>query len=157
MKTLILAIGNKLLTDDGIGIHILQELHHKFTIADEVTLIDGGTLSFPLLALIENVSELILIDAAQLNAAPGTIQVFMGDDMDHFVNLPNKNSVHEISITEIVNLAKLSGSLPVRRALIAIQPQIIAYGDTLSNQLISVIPIACDIIRKLVTSWRNNS
>ena len=48
MKTLVLGIGNTLLTDEGAGIHALQALQEKFPEATGVTYLDGGTLSFTL-------------------------------------------------------------------------------------------------------------
>ena len=83
-KTLILGIGNSLLADEGCGIHMLDYLRRHHPELDNVTLLDGGTLSFTLLPYIESTDNLIVVDAAELDAAPGTVNTFCGQEMDLF-------------------------------------------------------------------------
>ena len=73
MKTLVLAIGNTLLTDEGVGIHALQALQDKYPEPEGVTYMDGGSLSFTLAGAVEDTDNLIVIDATQLKSKPGTV------------------------------------------------------------------------------------
>lgn len=84
MQTLILGIGNTLLTDEGVGIHVLQALEPDLAGSTNVTLLDGGTLSFTLAGPIEDAESLIVVDAANIKGAPGTWKLFSGDEMDAF-------------------------------------------------------------------------
>ena len=63
-QTLILGIGNTLLSDEGAGIHALNlfQLYHPDP--PNLTYVDGGTLSFTLAAYIEDCDNLIVLDAA---------------------------------------------------------------------------------------------
>ena len=74
-KTLILGIGNTLLSDEGIGVHVLADLENSASpVLENVTTMDGGTLSFTLAGPIENCEQFIVIDAAELKSDPGTVR-----------------------------------------------------------------------------------
>lgn len=154
-KTLILGIGNILLRDEGAGIHVLHRLAGLLAERDDVELLDGGTLSFTLAGAIEDAARLIVIDAAQLNAAPGTTQVFAGDEMDAFIGGNRKCSVHEVSLIDLMAIAHLTGQLPAQRALIGIQPGEIDWGETPSAAVSAAIPHACKHTLALIEDWHS--
>ncbi len=154
MNTLVLGLGNILLGDDGIGIHVIRSLQQNHPDLQDVTLIDGGTLSFTLAEFIEAADNLIIIDAAQLKREPGTIALFEGQAMDQFVSANRNKSVHEVNINDILALAHLTGSLPERRALIGVQPQLIDWSDFPSDEVNQAIPGACAMTLELVKQWR---
>ena len=72
-KTLILGIGNTLLTDEGAGVHALNLLQSYHPDSPNLSYIDGGTLSFTLAVYIEDCDHLIVFDAAELKAPAGTV------------------------------------------------------------------------------------
>ncbi len=153
-KTLILGLGNTLLADEGIGIHALnalQLLHGDFA---DIEYLDGGTLSFTLAGPIEDADQLIVIDAAQLHAAPGTVQVFVDDEMDRYLGSNNKRSVHEVGLIDLMIIARLTDRFPKRRALIGIQPEFVDWGDSPSAPVAAAIPEVCDRARDLLRSWQ---
>ena len=153
MNTLVLGLGNTLLGDEGVGVHIIQQMQQDHTGVDDITYLDGGTLSFTLAGYIEEAGNLIIIDAAQLNSSPGVIKVYEGEAMDQFVTSNRNKSVHEVNITDILSLAHLTGHLPERRALIGIQPQLIDWGDTLSESVAQAIPQVFKITSDLILRW----
>jgi hydrogenase maturation protease len=116
---------------------------------------DGGTLSFTLAEPIEETDHLIVIDAAQLNQPPGSVQVFEGRNMDTFVGGNKKTSVHEVSLTDLFTIAQLAEKLPAQRALIGIQPQYIDWSDTLTEPVHAALTQVCDEILGLVEKWQN--
>ena len=73
-RSVVLGIGNILLTDDGVGVHVARHLEGLLQSRDDVEVIDAGTLSFTLAPVIADAERLIVIDAAQLNAPPGTVR-----------------------------------------------------------------------------------
>lgn len=153
MKTLVLGIGNTLLADEGIGIHVLKALSASPLPEDRVELIDGGTLSFTLAVAIEQADALIVVDAAQLQAAPGTLQVFEGEDMDRFLTHQRRSSVHEVGLTDLMNMARLTERWPEKRALVAIQPEKVDWGEYPSPAVQAAIPSACRAIEALLEGW----
>ena len=110
-KTLILGIGNTLLRDEGAGIHAIRMLAERVAGRDDIELMDGGTLSFTLAGAIGDAAQLIVIDAAQLDGEPGSTRVFEGEQMDAFVGSNRKHSVHEVSLIDLMAIARLADQL----------------------------------------------
>jgi len=154
-KTLILGIGNTLLQDEGAGVHAIRMLADQAMQHDDIELMDGGTLSFSLAGAIEDADQLIVIDAAQYDGAPGTTKVFLGEQMDEFIGGNRKLSVHEVSLIDLMMIARLADQLPRRRALIGIQPQTIDWGETPSPPVAGAIRLACDQAMQLVAEWQS--
>jgi hydrogenase maturation protease len=151
-NTLILGIGNTLLADEGTGIHMLDYLRRHYPELPDVTCLDGGTLSFTLAPYIEAADNLIVIDAAELDAPPGTVDVFSGEDMDRFAG-KTKRSVHEVSLGDLLAIAHLTDTLPENRALIAVQPRDVDWGHCLSNPVKQALPQAAGHIVDLLQNW----
>ena len=154
-KTLILGIGNTLLTDEGIGIHVMRELADSQLLQGNIEFLDGGTLSFTLASPIEECQQFIVIDASEISSKPGTVQVFENEQMDHFISTGNKKSVHEVGLVDVMSIAMLSGRLPAKRALIGIQPDILDWGEAPTGPVQQAIPVACQHVRDLLSKWQS--
>ncbi len=151
-NTLILGIGNTLLSDEGVGIHMLAYMGRHYPDLSDVEYLDGGTLSFTLAAWIEEADNLIVIDAAELKSAAGTVVVFSGQEMDQFAGM-TKRSVHEVSLGDLLAIAHLTDALPANRALVAIQPEEIDWGQCLSNRVKQALPAAGRCVNDLLRDW----
>jgi hydrogenase maturation protease len=152
-ETLILGIGNTLLSDEGAGIHLLNYLRDECPQPPGVRFLDGGTLSFSLAPAIEECQNLVVLDAAQLDAKPGTLRLLEGADMDAFIG-QGKRSVHEVGLGDLMSIARLLGRLPVNRALLGIQPARCGWGETLSEAVSQAIPLAARDVLALLYNWR---
>ncbi|MBK6742885.1 MAG: HyaD/HybD family hydrogenase maturation endopeptidase [Hydrogenophilales bacterium] len=158
MKVLVLGIGNSILSDEGVGIHVIEALTQTpLATQDDVELLDGGTLSFTLAGPIQDADALIVVDAAQLKSAPGTLQVFQGEAMDTFLMNNRRSSVHEVGLTDLRAIAMLAGHWPERRAMVAIQPQKLDWGEYPTDAVAAAIPVACAHIESIIGAWRNGS
>ena len=71
-KTLVLGLGNVIMGDEGVGVHVVRALE-KHTLPAGVECLDGGTGGFILLEPLENADHIILIDAAADGNPPGTV------------------------------------------------------------------------------------
>jgi hydrogenase maturation protease len=152
-RTLVLGIGNTLLSDEGAGVHALVYLQTHHPDLDGVAYLDGGTLSFTLAEAITESDNLVVLDAAQLGADPGTVRGFVGEDMDRFLGT-TKRSVHEVGLLDLLDIARLSERLPANRALIGIQPEKLDWGDAPTEPVSDAIPEAAGMALKLIESWR---
>ena len=141
MKTVVLGLGNTLLCDDGVGIYALNQLQKNWQGESTVEFIDGGTLSFTLTEVLYHADNLIVIDAAQLSSTPGKVKVFTNEAMDDFVSNGKCSSVHEVSLAELLDMARLLDSLPGRRALIGVQPENVDWADQPTNAVLDSIPL----------------
>jgi len=155
MKTLVLGIGNTLLTDEGIGIHVLQALEPELANWPDVTLLDGGTLSFTLAGPIEDADALIVVDAANIKTKPGEWTLLQGVEMDAFLMSNRKSTVHEVGLTDLRAIAILAGHWPDKRAMLAIQPDVVDWGEHPTPAVAAAIPPACAAIQTLIREWQH--
>lgn len=152
-RTVVLGIGNTLLGDEGVGVYAVRALRARRPIPSDVVFVDGGTLSFTLAPVIEQALALIVIDAAELGAAPGTIRVFVNREMDAFLG-ERKRNVHEVSLIDLLSVARLTDTLPARRALIGIQPQYVDWADVPTPAVARAIDPTCNLAMELIGRWR---
>jgi len=120
-KTLVLGVGNLLLSDDGVGVHVIQRLQAAHPFPEEVQVVDGGTCGLDLLQFLEGIERLIIIDAARLGEPPGTVARMEGDQVPAFLSL--KTSLHEIGLPELLFTAKLTDIYPQEVVVLAVQPE----------------------------------
>jgi hydrogenase maturation protease len=156
MKTTILGIGNSLLRDEGIGIHVLKALQARLPADDALSFVDGGTLSFTLAAEIEASDRLIVIDAAQLGEEPGTVRCFIDKEMDSFLG-SCKRSVHEVGLLDLLDIARLTQTLPGQRALVGIQPASVDWGEEPTEAVAAAIPVAVQKVCDLLELWKTEA
>lgn len=151
-NTLILGIGNTLLSDEGAGIHAMNLLQSSHPDLPNLTYIDGGTLSFTLAAYIEDCDNLIVFDAAELKAPAGTVRTMAGGQMDLFLGAARR-SPHEVGLLDLFDIARLTESLPVKRALIGIQPVSIEWGMSPTTAVAEALPVAVEQAVVLLGQW----
>jgi hydrogenase maturation protease len=155
-SVLVMGVGNTLLQDDGVGIHITETLRAMPDCDPSINFIDGGTLGLSLLPEIQDASAVIVVDAAEIGELPGTIRVFIGDQADQHLG-GTKSTVHELAVADLFAAASMTGSLPERRALVAIQPAITEWGLEPTLKVQAAIPHACKAVQNLTKRWRDEA
>jgi hydrogenase maturation protease len=156
-RTVVLGIGNTLLSDDGAGVHVansLAAISAKGQISHDVTVLDGGTIGLSLLSEIENNSGFIAVDAMELNADPGTVRVFQDSAMDRQLG-GKKNTAHEVALSDLMMAARLAGIHPRRRALVAIQPETTCWGLSPTPAVEDALPKAVRCVLSLIEEWHD--
>lgn len=153
-KTVVLGVGNTLLSDEGVGVHVIERLRRECADLESVEFLDGGTLSFTLAGPMAEAEQLIIIDAAELDSPPGTLSLFRDAEMDSYLGRGKRRSVHEVSLIDLMAIAHLTGDLPSRRALIGIQPQAVDWGEIPTPEVAAAIPLACEMTLDLIREWQ---
>jgi len=153
LRTLILGIGNTLLSDEGVGVHVIRHLAAEHPDEPDLTFLDGGTLSFTLAGDIADHDFLIVVDAARLDAPPGTVRCFEDQQMDRYLGRAQM-SVHEVGLSDLMDMARLSDTLPRRRALVGIQPEILDWGERPSPAVEPAVREAAQLVLDLARRWR---
>jgi hydrogenase maturation protease len=128
-RTLVIGCGNLLGADDGVGLAALERLRH-WRLPQEVQLEDGGTWGLNLLPLIESAERLLILDAIDARAAPGTLLVLENDEIPKLFS--TKLSPHQIDLREVLALAELRGTLPSETVAIGLQPERVEMSTVLS-------------------------
>lgn len=150
---LVLGVGNTLLSDEGAGVHAMRALQQALGDRPGVAFMDGGTLSFTLAGPIADCDALLVLDTAQLHAAPGTIRVFEGAEMDAFLTTGPKTSVHEVSLMEVLGIARIQDRLPARRALVGVQPASFDWGTEPTEAVAAALPEMVAQARAKLKEW----
>jgi hydrogenase maturation protease len=118
------------MSDDGIGVRVIQQLANIYRFPPEVTIFDGGTLGLDLLTQLEGVDRLIIIDAVETGKAPGSLIRLTGAEI-HPV-METKLSPHQMGLKDLLAVAELMGISPPSMVLLGIQPENIEMGMDLS-------------------------
>jgi len=151
-RYLVLGVGNTLLQDDGVGIHVTRSLREQNGFDFPLDIIDGGTIGLSLLPKIEDADALIIVDAAELGQPPGSVRVFVDREVDAHLT-GKKRSVHEVAVLNLLAAAGIRARRPALCALVAIQPLSTQWGLEPTPDVRAAIPTACDAIRTLTRSW----
>jgi len=151
-KVLVLGVGNTLLQDDGLGVHVARRLRARPRVDTRATIIDGGTLGLSLLPDVEASAGFIVIDAAELGEPPGTVRVFEDTAMDRQLS-GRKRSVHEVAVADLLAAATLTGHVPTPRALVAIQPRSTDWGLEPTAEASAAIESAAAAVSDVIERW----
>ena len=142
---LILGIGNILLRDEGVGIHVITALENEGY--NEADLMDGGTGGFHLLGVIQSYKTVIIVDASLDQFSTGHVRILHPRFAKDF---PRQLSAHEIGLKDLLDAAFLLGNTP-QIYLVAISVKDYQdLGMELSPEVSEAIPVAKKGIRELI-------
>ena len=150
-KTLVLGVGNKLMSDEGIGVHVIERLAETYELDEEVQVLDGGTLGLDLLYYLEGIDNLLLVDAAETGKEPGTIVRLVDDEVPAFMSI--KISPHQLGVPDMLAAAKLKDLYPKRLILWGIQPELITIGLDLSPTLAAKVEPLVEHLVDELRAW----
>jgi len=119
-ETLVLGLGNTLLSDEGVGVRVVERLLEQYDFPEGVRLLDGGTLGLNLLPDVEDATRLLVVDAVQARQPAGRLMRLTGNDIPIFLDT-SKISPHQESLQDILALAVLRGTLPEEVVLWGVQ------------------------------------
>ncbi len=142
---LVMGIGNSIQKDDGVGIHVIQELC-SHDIPEDVEILDGGTAGVDLVRFLKNRKQVILIDAVNGEQPPGTIFRFTPNDLK--TRIDNLDSLHSVGILETLEMAKLMRIEPEETIIIGVQPKKIDWGLEPTSEIRAVIPRVLEIVEE---------
>ena len=137
-KVVILGIGNILLKDEGIGIHLINALQDSLSPPNiNLEVIDGGT-SPDVFYQLGEMDKLIIIDAARGGGDPGTVYQFRPSEA--ILEDEEYLSLHQMSILESLKIMECIGEGPKDTVIIGVEPKEVAWGLELSPELEHKIP-----------------
>ncbi|MCX6671543.1 MAG: hydrogenase maturation protease [Euryarchaeota archaeon] len=145
MKTIVLGVGNPILQDDGVGLHVIDALRQRMN-NPMVTIETASTGGMNLLDMIRGYEKVILIDAVKQNhSKPGEVKRFLLSDF-HTVHSSNP---HDVSLSEALHLAKQLGEkhLPSKIILIGITVNnTYEFGEHISREVAAAVPTAVALV-----------
>ena len=151
-KVLIMGVGNTLMQDDGVGVHVTQSFKSEHSSRPCFRILDGGTIGLSLLPEIEDADAVIIVDASEIGERPGSMRIFRNREIDQQLS-GKKRTVHEVALADLFSAAAIRGRCPAERALIAIQPASTELGLEPTPDVQAAIPHACQAIDTLSREW----
>jgi hydrogenase maturation protease len=143
-KILIIGIGNMLCRDEGVGVHVIEEME-DMKLPEHIELLDIGTSTLDLVSHLEGVRKLIAVDALKAGGPPGTIYRFTPEDL-----LPKEGgpiSLHEIGLLESLDATKKMGR-EIETVIIGVEPKVLDWGVELSEEVKKKIPAIIEAVQK---------
>ncbi len=152
---LILGVGNLLLRDEGVGVHVISALRDR-ELPDDVELWDGGTTSFDLLDTLAGRRQVIIIDTVRTGSEPGTIFRFTPEDIS--ASREQVTSLHQVGLLETLNIAEhLLDSAPEEVIILGIEPKEIDWGLELSAEIEAAVPKVVELVMTELNSFQRRA
>ena len=147
MKTLLLGLGNPILTDDGIGVYVVRAVAARWP-GDGVDSQEASVGGLRLLEVIAGCDRLILVDAIQTpDGAPGQIHRLSTDDLRKSLHA---GSTHDLSFQGALAWGRQIGiALPPDDAItiIAVEAEdILTFGEALTPAVAAALPDAVEAV-----------
>lgn len=145
-KTLIIGVGNVYRGDDGAGIVAARLL--KSQLPHEIRVIEQSGEGTALAESWKGAERVILVDAAQSGAAPGTVRHFDA----HKEKIPREmfqGSTHTFGVADAIELARTLKEMPPHMVIYTIEGERFDYSMQLTDSVASGVRAAVNAIRKL--------
>jgi hydrogenase maturation protease len=144
--TLILGVGNELMTDDGAGVEAARRLREE-NLGPGVEVIVGGVAGLDLIFELEHCSRAIILDAAHMGLAPGEVRLVRREEIEE--RLVPLRSLHEIALHDVLDLADLAG-VHAEIQLVAVEPAEVLPGRGLTPAVEAAIPEMLRLVKDLL-------
>ena len=144
MRVVVLGVGNILLSDEGLGVRAVERLARAHSLPAEVAVIDGGTSGMELLADLEGIDALIMVDAIRTGAPAATPIRLAGEALPVFFR--TKLSPHQVGLCDVLASLELLGRSPRHISILGLQPQSLALGMELSREVEDGMPALLGMI-----------
>jgi hydrogenase maturation protease len=125
----LLGLGNLMRTDDAVGMLTIQSIKNSGSLPNAIDVIAGGTLGLDLLDALYGTTHLLVLDAVDFGAEPGSQRRFHGEELS---KLPTSKSVHLLGLSDLINVMLLMDAPPMEIILLGVQPESTEWGTALT-------------------------
>jgi hydrogenase maturation protease len=148
MKILVLGLGNPILSDDGVGFVLVDELQK--IIKDKNVIFEKISLAgMEVLETMLDYDKVILLDSIQLGDEPGKVHQLTEDD----IHLTQHTSTHDLGFKTVLDLGKqyYSDRMPKQLLIYGIEAKdVVTFSESLTPQVKEKIP---DILTKILKEF----
>lgn len=121
MSILVLGVGNILLSDEAIGVRVVEALAQRYHLPEKVEVLDGGTAGMELMEAMANREQLIIVDAVVTRKdVPGSV-ICLHDNAVPTL-FCNKISPHQLGLSDVLSALRFTGEYPKKLTLIGVIP-----------------------------------
>jgi len=148
MKTLVLGLGNPLVTDDSVGLKVVEQLKPLLADRSNVEVSEDHWGGLRLMERMIGYDGVIVVDAIQTGAPPGTLHLLQPDG----IATQRSASAHDVNLSTALEFGRRAGAnLPDNRniRLVGIEAEdILTFGEQCTPAVQAAIPQAVDTVLK---------
>lgn len=140
-RTVVMGVGNILMGDEGIGVHVIRRLQEQF--CGDLELIEGGTVPAQSLANPRTVTHLVLVDAVDAGGPPGAVYRIPATEIPRCAA---DMSAHHFTLSDTLTAWHLQGLDMQKAVIIGVQPADVRLRKGLSDTLTHRFSQICDAV-----------
>lgn len=150
-RAVLLGVGNTLLTDEGVGVRLIEQLQAGYEIPAVLEVIDGGTAAMELLEDLENLDLLVIADCVRVGKPPASVVVLKGDEVPAFFRA--RISPHQVGLSDVLATLEITERAPRNVVVIGVQPFDISTCMEQSAPVRAAMPEALQAIRDALAAY----
>ena len=139
-RVALLGVGNILLSDEGVGVRLIERIEAGYRLPEWVTVLDGGTCAMEMLEDLENLDLLVIADCVRTGRPPASVVVLQDDDVPAFFR--TKLSPHQVGLSDVLATLHFTDRAPRRVVVVGVQPVSVDTGMELTEAVVAALPEA---------------
>lgn len=157
-RTIVIGLGNPLLSDDGVGIKVAQEVQKalKHPVTPAIKVMEAGAGGLRLMEMMVDYDRAILIDAITdwPGGKPGQIHRLTLDDLRQISPAQHTASAHDVNLpTALAAGRPLDLKLPEEIVIFAIGAvNVSEFGEEPTPEILSAVPGAVEAVLQVIYS-----
>lgn len=148
----VLGVGNILMQDEGFGVRVVEQLLAQYSFPENVQILDGGTLGMELLRFLVGTDKLILVDAVNGGAPPGSCYQFNHDEVKAYFK--DKVSMHELGIQDVLAVLEVLEKPAKEIKILGVQPLTVDIGLELTPLVAGVVESTVEKLLLVLQEWQ---
>jgi len=150
--TVIIGMGNPLLSDDGVGIAVAHAVAERLKLSINLTVTELHTGGIRLMEAMAGFRRAVVVDAMLSGAVPGTLRRF---DSKDFVTTKNTFSSHDTDFATAYNLGRMTGVLlPEQVSFWGIEArEFDLFAEQFTEEVAAALPGAVELIAAEILQW----
>lgn len=149
-RAVLLGVGNILLSDEGVGVRLVEHILRHHRLPAGIAVLDGGTCAMEMLEDLEHLDLLVIADCVRSGRAPGSVVVLHGDEVPAFFR--TRLSPHQVGLADVLATLRFVGRAPRRTVVVGVEPQSLATGMRLSSVVHAALPRAAQALAEALAA-----
>ncbi len=134
-KVALIGSGNAFFKDEGVGLYGAKYIKENYEFSPKIEIVDGGTLGFKLMPLLQEFDEVIIINtASDESKKTGDITVKTTDEFLDGSLI--KKTANEVEIAEMLQICSLTEAMGETTVISIVPEDIISVEVALSDNLL---------------------